>query len=384
MSEGGAVSVCLDLSPSHGGMYRGVVDIAEMLRSPIVAFRDGSGVLPPDCSGLDVTHVDCTGVSRVAQVFRLPRRLRHAAVDALEGAAVIVAHSLFRAHAMLVHEYARRSGVPYLIVPHGALEPELWRTQRWRRLAWLLAGGRRYLQDASAIVFATERERKNAVRTLGFVPRSAVIPFPVDVGEGSPSDDTRSRARAKLGIPMESRVLLVLGRLDPVKRPHAILQAFVEADARNCVLVFAGGDGLVRADDLRASLPTAARSRVFFLGHLDTTAKAEALAASDGYLSWSAHESFGYAAAESMAAGLPVILASTHPLADGLHDRGCGILAASATRHDLVVAIREFASWSPAVLHGHGAAAREWVSGHLARADVTKRWHDLLGTVASP
>lgn len=381
MSGGGPVSVCLDLSPSHGGMYRGVIDIAEMLNTPIVTFHDGTGILPPKPFGLRITQIDCTGVSKLAQVMRLPRGVREAAISAINGAGVVVAHSLFRAHAMVIHQYSKATGVPYVVVPHGALAPELWQTQRIGRWAWLLAGGRRYLSDAATVVFATAGEMESAVETLGWQPRSIVIPFPVELGPAPHSEQRQQEARRTLGLPMQGRVFLVLGRLDPVKRPGQIIQAFLEAELNEGVLVFAGGDGRERADDLRALVPTVARSRVFFLGYLDSVAKADAFAASDAYVSWSAHESFGYAAAESMASGLPVILPPTHPLAGAIQAMNCGLVTPSAERHALVVAIKTFASWNLLEMRNRGQAARQWAGSQWARAAVRERWNQLLAAV---
>jgi glycosyltransferase involved in cell wall biosynthesis len=364
-------------------MYRGVVDVAKLIGSPIVSFRDGSGALPPECRGLQVTSIDCTKASKLARVFRLPRQLRAAASRAFADADVIVAHSLFRSHAMLVHGFSRRHHVPYVVVPHGALEPLLWQTQQWSRRAWMWAGGRAYLDNAAAIVFATETERDHASVTLGRTPRSVVIPFQVDVDPSVPTDDQRRQARARLGLPIEGRILLVLGRLDPVKRPREILQAFSEANPQDSLLVFAGGDGGERAASLAAGIAAELSNRVFFLGHLGGEPKADALAASDVYLSWSAHESFGYAAAESMAAGLPVILGPTHPLAAELQQRDCGILPVASERASLVAALRDVAAWSEGELRARGQIARAWVSSRLNRAEAGARWASLLASVAA-
>jgi glycosyltransferase involved in cell wall biosynthesis len=364
-------------------MYRGVVDVATILDSPIVSFRDGSGSLPPACLGLQVTSIDCTKASKLARVFRLPRQLRDEADRAFAGAGVIVGHSLFRSHAMVIHEFSRKRHVPYVVVPHGSLEPALWRSQAWGRRAWMWAGGRRYLDDAAAVVFATEAERHHAAITLGKEPRSAVIPFHVDVAVSVPTPEERSQARSRLRLPADGRVFLVLGRLDPVKRPREILEAFCEANPEGCLLVFAGGDGGEQASVLATGLSAEQSARVFFLGHLDAAAKADALAASDLYLSWSAHESFGYAAAESMAAGLPVLLAPTHPLAAELKSVDCGILPAGSDQSCLVAAIRETSDWGDEAVQSRGQAARRWVAEHLGLAEIRARWSDLLARVTA-
>lgn len=375
------VSVCLDLSPSHGGMYRAVTDLARMLGSPIVTFRDGTGVEPPTQTDLSVTVVDWSGLSTARQAFLPPASVRRAAAHALGNADCLLVHSLFRGHAQIVWQLASERRIPYLVVPHGGLEPALWESRTILRRAWMLAGGDRFLRDADRIVFATEGERAHASQTLQQPLPAAVIPFAVAAIENPRSATDRAAARRRLALPLDRRMLLVLGRLDPVKQPDAIVHGFCAAATPRCDLVFAGMDGAVTADSLRRLVPPELRDRVWFIGAVDNVIRDTVLTACDGYLSWSRHESFGYAAAESLAAGLPVILPPGHGLRSALDGAACGLFPADADQNALVTAIRSFSAWSDDELRNRGIAGWEWVRQALRPDNVTDLWGSLIADI---
>jgi glycosyltransferase involved in cell wall biosynthesis len=377
------VSVCLDLSPSHGGMYRAVTDLARMLGSPLVSFRDGSGREPPTVTDVPVTTIDWSSYSLLRQAIWPPGGVRRAAEVAIGEADCLVVHSLFRSHAQIVHRLAAVRRIPYVVVPHGALEPALWRSKRLLRRGWMLAGGGAYLRDAAAIVFATADERAHAEETLGRPLAAHVIPFAVPAGGAGATAAEKAAARQALGLPASRRLLLALGRLDPVKRPREFVSWFCRAEPAGCDLVIAGMDGTITANELRGEVPAAFRDRVWFLGGLDAGGRDAALAACDGYLSWSRHESFGYAAAESLAAGLPVILPPGHGLRAEIEPEGCGFFPPADDRESFAAAIREFARSPLGELRARGEAGRVWVKKHLRADSVTVMWQDILSTITN-
>jgi glycosyltransferase involved in cell wall biosynthesis len=376
------VSVCLDLSPSHGGMYRAVTDLARTLESPIVTFHDGTGLEPPAVPDLPVAVVDWKLLPEVRRVFLPSAAVRHAATRAIGAADCIVVHSLFRSHTQIVRRAAHRR-IPYIVVPHGALEPALWQTRTALRKAWMLAGGTRFLRAAARIVFATRGEQAHAAQTLGHEYPSAVIPFAVAAIDRPRSTADQAAARNKLALPIGRRLLLVLGRLDPVKRPEEIVAGFCAANSTGCDLVIAGMDGAVTATELRRLVPADMRDHVWLLGGLDSCGRDAALTACDGYLSWSRHESFGYAAAESLAAGLPVILPPGHGLRSALDGVACGLFPADGDRPALVAAIRAFAAWTEDEISNRGAVGREWVRRTLRPESVADQWRSLIADITT-
>jgi glycosyltransferase involved in cell wall biosynthesis len=362
-------------------MYRAVTDLATMLGSPIVTFRDGTGREIPRVFDVPVITIDWSRCSRARQALAAPAWAARALESAIDDAECLVVHSLFRSHVQLVHRLAKAKGIPYVVVPHGALEPVLWKSKWLKRQAWMFACGSAYLRDATRIVLATAGEHRHAVETLGRSLPASVIPFGVPASPRLPTTAERDAARTALGLPVSRRLLLMLGRLDPVKRPREVLRGFCEGNLQGCDLVVAGMDGGVSAADLLAGLPVEFHEHVWFLGGLDARRRDSAVTACDGYLSWSRHESFGYAAAESMAAALPVILPPGHGLRSEIETIACGLFPERDDLEALTGALREFAAWPDATVRARGEAGRQWVIDHLDPANVGTAWRGLIDTV---
>ena len=111
---------------------------------------------------------------------------------------------------------------------------------------------------------------------------------------------SRAEARARLGLRDGDWHVLAVGRLNPVKRLEAIVQACV-ALGRPLRLTLLGVDD---ASSLQALLPAGSPVR---LEACTTDDVSPWLAAADVYVSAARNESFGLANLEALAAGLPVL-----------------------------------------------------------------------------
>ncbi len=125
--------------------------------------------------------------------------------------------------------------------------------------------------------------------------------------------------------------VLFIGRISPVKNLEGLLQAFDQAALENARLILIGpmleagyADRLERlVNDLNLS------DRVSLVGPLYDQDKLSALAAADLFVLPSLSESFGNAAAEAAAAGVPVLLTQGCGVAPLIHGR-----AGLAVEHD--------------------------------------------------
>jgi glycosyltransferase involved in cell wall biosynthesis len=96
------------------------------------------------------------------------------------------------------------------------------------------------------------------------------------------------------------------------------------------------------------------------VGYVDGDAKRSVLEQSDCFVLPSAHENFGLAVAEALAAGLPAIVTPGVALARDVNGAGAGLVA-EATASDLASAIR-WAAGHPAALIEMGE--RAWQLAH--------------------
>ena len=180
----------------------------------------------------------------------------------------------------------------------GTDEPEL-RTESEKDLA----------QNCDLLVSATPREKEDLVRYYNASPQQiAVIPCGVNLDLFKPLD--KERVRAMLGLDHQ-KILLFVGRLDPLKGLEQLLKAFGEIAEKQMInLIIVGGDEYSRVstqklNDMAAELGV--QRRVNFAGSVEQEELALYYSAADICIIPSYYESFGMVALESLACGTPVI-----------------------------------------------------------------------------
>lgn len=228
----------------------------------------------------------------------------------------VVVDGLWHYSGAAVRKAARASGVPYLVFPHGMLDPWFKRTYPGKhvkkQIFWWLAQAA-VLRDAYRVVFTSEEERDLAAGT--FRPShwtSAVIPL----GIRRPSGDPHAQAEAFYTHCPQARgrrFLLFLSRIHPKKGCDLLLKAFctVAPAHPELDLVMAGPDPEHMRPALEA-IPAEAglAGRVHWVGMLQGDTKWGAFHAADAFVLPSHQENFGIAVAEAIACRLPVLLSN--------------------------------------------------------------------------
>ena len=194
------------------------------------------------------------------------------------------------------------AGVPFVALPK-ALYAEVRRHERG--LTRALLGGHAALEGraarAASLVITGSRAAASAVHHDYGVSwaRIEVIPEPFPV----------QRWRAALPAPRRSgRHALLVAHLYPRKRAIDAVAAWPEVRRRRPgAILDIAGDGPELGALRRAA---AATEGVRLHGHLPPHRVARLYARADVAISASAHETFGYAVLEALAAGLPVVAAS--------------------------------------------------------------------------
>jgi glycosyltransferase involved in cell wall biosynthesis len=198
--------------------------------------------------------------------------------------------------------------IPYVLEPIGMYVP-IVRNLRLKRIYHALFG-RRLFAEASAIVATSEQEIEELAS--GGVAREKIVlrRNGVDTPSSWPAPGT---FRQGLGIPKQVKVVLFLGRLSEKKSPDLLLEAFASlstaADGENLRLVFAGPDesGMKsRLAEMATELGVS--SQVYFAGAIFGEQKWGAYRDADVFVLPSQNENFGNTAAESAAAGTPMVV----------------------------------------------------------------------------
>ncbi|MBI3707098.1 MAG: glycosyltransferase, partial [Proteobacteria bacterium] len=157
-------------------------------------------------------------------------------------------HSLYLFHDWAVGRLCRKYGVPYLLRPHGTLDPYLW--QRHRARKWIVE---RLFQNsvtrhAAALHYTAEDEMRlaepYALGTPGVVVANGIE---LAAFAALPPPGRLRAAHPEIG---DRRIVLFLGRLNFKKGLDLLIPAFAQTQARHAdlQLVIAGPDDGSRAD----------------------------------------------------------------------------------------------------------------------------------------
>ena len=238
---------------------------------------------------------------------------------------VVHVYGLYDLIGSVVAWFSRRRGIPYVLEPLGMFGPKV-RSQQKKRLYGRLVGDALF-EGAAAIVAASEAERTELIE--GGIKGEKIVlrRNGLNLNEFK-TLPARGAFRAKHGLSEKELLILFLGRLSFIKGLDLLLQAFsrIESEAR---LIIAGPDDedgcapkiRVLIEELQLG------ERVSLIGPMYDGEKLQAFVDTDVFVLPSRYESFGNAAAESVACGTPVLVT----------DR-CGIAPLVDARAGLVVA----------------------------------------------
>lgn len=237
---------------------------------------------------------------------------------------------------------------------------------RWIKQLYWKFGGNRFLQDASTVIFSTKAERDKAADQFD-LPSAEIVPWPVELVDVSDREKIRERIRRELKISAEAHVLLYFGRLNPMKRLLETIEAFSKAKLGETHLLIVGNEDEITKDAcFRLARKHLIEKRVHLVGAVYGKGKYHYMHASDAYISFSYRENFNHTAAESLAAGLPVILSPGNDLGGEISDVGCCLNIEDNSIKAIVKAIDGFNSMDLQQLKTMGLRGRKWVEENLS------------------
>lgn len=231
---------------------------------------------------------------------------------------VMHVHALFSWPSTWGMALARRHGLPYVLHSIGQLQR--WSLQRsaWRKRLMLRLIENANLRGASLLQATSLLEAEDIAR-LGLNAKIRVIPL------GVPNQPPATQA-------VHPGQLLFLSRLHPKKRLENLFQALALVRRRQPSLpwrlVVAGsGDSAYVAGLQQLSLRLGLEQHCHWAGFATGPAKLELLQTSAWFVLPSAAENFAIAAAESLAAGTPVILSPEVGIAAEVEQAGAGLIS---------------------------------------------------------
>jgi glycosyltransferase involved in cell wall biosynthesis len=350
----------------RGGLERTVCDLAaaQKLRgdqvSALCLFRRGLLADELESRGVPVSAIGKRTGNDFAALWRLRRALRVAGAD------VVHTHNA-TAHYHTAWACWPRSDWQLLNTRHGMGDGAGKRVE---------ARFRRSLDQHSRVAAVSEFSGRHLVAG-GVVPEACLRIVPNGIPVQRFGQNTRSTARARLGLPLDVPVVGTVGRLHSVKDQAGLIRAVVMArqtlPALRCIVI---GDGELRGTLEALVAETNNQPYIQLLG--DRSDVAELLPAMDLFALPSHTEGYSIALLEAAASGVPMLVSDVggnrEIVADGVTGRV--IPRVEPIHESLAKALLKLLS-DFAALAQMGAAARRWAVEHASVESMVQRYDAL-------
>lgn len=301
--------VIADLDPSKGGPPIACREAAKVMARRghdvriITTDRGFSAAPPASIPGLAIEALRATKPDFLKASWPMRRRL----LEVIPDADVVHLHSLYLFHDWATGQICRQFAKPYIVRPHGTLDPYIYRQHRWRKKIIEIGFQNAVLRNAAGLHYTTEEEWQLA-RPYSRNPRGTVIYNGIAPEDYEPM--APSVLRARYPVLADRKVVLFLGRLSEKKGLDILVGAFAELCKRrgDLFLVIAGPDEGMKAKTEKLIEQFGIGERCLFTGMVSGDDKRALLFGSDIFLLPSRSENFAITAIEAAICGLPVVL----------------------------------------------------------------------------
>jgi poly(glycerol-phosphate) alpha-glucosyltransferase len=242
---------------------------------------------------------------------------------------IVHTHGIWRYAGHVVNRYCRKYKVPYVVSPHGMLDPWALKTSAWKKRLISFLYETRHLQGAQCLRSLCEAEA-NTMRNLGLRNPICIIPNGVEL----PSITDPSTPPWGNFLEPNTRVLLYIGRIHPKKGLPALIRAWAAMRKRRATsdqwaLVIVGVDQAGHRAELAAlacelgvfvhdtNVRSAPQGGILFLGPLYGSEKSAAYRHADMFILPSLSEGLPLVVLEAWSYGLPVMMTEACNLPEG-------------------------------------------------------------------
>jgi glycosyltransferase involved in cell wall biosynthesis len=228
----------------------------------------------------------------------------------------VVINGIWQYHSFGAWRALHKSNTPYVLYPHGMLDPWFKKTyplkhlKKWMYWPW---AEYRVLRDARAVLFTCEEEKLLARSSFGLYRCNEVV---VSYGTSIPKGDPDAELEEFFGRFPEltgKKLVLFMGRIHPKKGCDLLIEAFAKVlrTQSDWHLVIAGPDQVGWREKLEEKAgQLGIGTRVTWTGMLGGKIKWGALRAAEIFVLPSHQENFGIAVAEALAASVPVLISN--------------------------------------------------------------------------
>ncbi len=285
-------------------------------------------------------------------------------------------YSMYIFSATVAAHYCRKHRVPYLLHPHGCLDPYLLRRHALRKRLYSAMFERWNFQHAAAILFNSAEEMRLAAHWLdrqlpsksgSQPPIRRVVPVGVEEEWFAPAAPAaRRRFRERFPELAGRRLVFFFGRLSFKKGMDILARAFakVARELHDVHMVLAGPDTEGYGAKVREWLKAdGVLEKATFTGALTGEDRFAALQEAEVFVLPSYAENFGQAVAEAMACGVPVVISDRVNIWPEVKRAGAGLVVGCdvhQTAEALLTLLKNFPLGKQM-----GARGRHWIEENL-------------------
>lgn len=237
--------------------------------------------------------------------------LGHEIVRDLEGQPEVVHfHGLWQRPHLKLARTCRERGIPYLVSPHGMLEPWAFRSKRWKKHPYFYLLERPFLRKAAAVLGTSQLEVKNLRAKLS---TTHLVALPLGLTDSA--RPAHQAARQALSFQPEEKILLYLSRIDRKKGLDILLRALAATPLTSARLVVVGGGDPTYLQECRHLAETHAHDLppIDWMGEVWGQERWPFLQAADLFCLPTHSENFGLAVLEALQVGTPVLTTCQTP-----------------------------------------------------------------------
>jgi len=278
----------------------------------------------------------------------------------------------------LVYIAARRARKPYVVCPAGSLP--LFGRSGWLKRIYNFIAGNAIIRNSSAWIAVTLRE-VSSFESYG-IPAAKVTVIPNGVSKANFYEANKYMFLKRHNLP-DVPTILFMGRLNHIKGPDLLLQAFIQAkrDLLSCDLVFAGPDEGMLAELRRMAEKAGISHHVHFLGHLRGDDKSAAYRHAKLLVVPSRHEAMSIVAIEAGICGTPAMVTDQCGFSEiGQVDVGLEVPATSSGIAKGIVRLLT----EPDLLDKVGLDFEAFVSSHYAWDSIVMHYTKLYQMILNP
>lgn len=279
---------------------------------------------------------------------------------------IVHLHGLWQAPCWYAAAECRRQKKPYVMMPHGFLEPERLKISKWKKRLIGSLVERKNLVKAAALV-ATSESESAGFKAYGLENSVHIMPIGLDWEKYVPKDET---SRLKNG----KRRLLYFSRITPVKGLDMLAEAWSKLSEHHgdWELVLAGPDDRGYTEKIKAEFERLSPDgSVKFLGPVYGEEKCKLLHSADAFVLPTRSENWSIAVAEAMASCVPVVCTKGAPW-QCLEECGAGYWV-DVSVEGIRKGLKEAMSLSDDERVAMGEHGRGWVSKNLGWDGIVKK-----------